>query len=90
MDTVHARPRRPALRKPTWTGQDFGSKKPSEVFREHSLACFIADPTSLKLHQEIGEDILAFETDYPHSDSLWPDAPEACWPSARVRAVPTS
>ncbi len=60
-----------------WTGQDFGSKKPSEVFREHSLACFIADPTSLKLHEEIGEDILAFETDYPHSDSLWPDAPEA-------------
>ena len=60
-----------------WTGQDFGSKLPSEVFREHSLACFIADPTSLKLHQEIGEDIIAFETDYPHSDSLWPDAPEA-------------
>jgi hypothetical protein len=47
------------------------------VFREHSLACFIADPTSLKLHDEIGVDIIAFETDYPHSDSLWPDAPEA-------------
>lgn len=60
-----------------WTGQDFGSKLPSEVFREHSLACFIADPTSLKLHEEIGMDIIAFETDYPHSDSLWPDAPEA-------------
>jgi predicted TIM-barrel fold metal-dependent hydrolase len=60
-----------------WTGQDFGSKMPSEVFREHSLACFIADPTSLKLHQEIGIDIIAFETDYPHSDCLWPDAPEA-------------
>ena len=22
------------------------------------------------------DDIIAFETDYPHSDSLWPDAPE--------------
>ncbi len=60
-----------------WTGQDFGDKLPSEVFREHALACFIHDPTSLKLHDEIGIDIIAFETDYPHSDSLWPDAPEA-------------
>jgi predicted TIM-barrel fold metal-dependent hydrolase len=60
-----------------WTGQDFGAKLPSEVFREHSLACFIADPTSLKLHEEIGVEIIAFESDYPHSDSLWPDAPEA-------------
>jgi predicted TIM-barrel fold metal-dependent hydrolase len=59
-----------------WLGQDFGGRMPSDVFREHSLACFISDPTSLKLYQEIGIDIIAFETDYPHSDSLWPDAPE--------------
>ena len=32
-----------------WTGQDFGAKTPSEVFREHALACFIYDPTALKL-----------------------------------------
>jgi hypothetical protein len=49
---------------------------PSDVFREHALACFISDPTSLKLYREIGVDLIAFETDYPHSDSLWPDAPE--------------
>jgi predicted TIM-barrel fold metal-dependent hydrolase len=59
-----------------WTGQDFGGKMPSDVFREHALACFISDPTSLKLYKEIGVDLIAFETDYPHSDSLWPDAPE--------------
>jgi predicted TIM-barrel fold metal-dependent hydrolase len=59
-----------------WTGQDFGDKLPSDVFREHALACFIADPMSLKLAHEIGIDILAFESDYPHSDGLWPDAPE--------------
>jgi predicted TIM-barrel fold metal-dependent hydrolase len=59
-----------------WTGQDFGNKMPSEVFREHALACFIHDPTALKLYDDIGIDIIAFETDYPHSDSLWPDAPE--------------
>ncbi|HEY6532493.1 MAG TPA: amidohydrolase family protein [Acidimicrobiales bacterium] len=59
-----------------WLGQDFGDKMPSDVFREHSLACFISDPTTLKLYKDIGIDIIAFETDYPHSDSLWPDAPE--------------
>jgi predicted TIM-barrel fold metal-dependent hydrolase len=59
-----------------WTGQDFGAKLPSDVFREHALACFIYDPTALKLHEDIGIDLIAFETDYPHSDSLWPDAPE--------------
>jgi predicted TIM-barrel fold metal-dependent hydrolase len=59
-----------------WTRQDFGGKLPSEVFRDHSLVCYITDPTSLKLRQEIGIDIIAFEVDYPHSDCLWPDAPE--------------
>ena len=59
-----------------WTRQDFGGKLPSEVFREHSLVCYITDPTSLKLRREIGIDMIAFEVDYPHSDCLWPDAPE--------------
>jgi predicted TIM-barrel fold metal-dependent hydrolase len=59
-----------------WTKQDFGDKVPSQVFREHALACFISDPTTLKLAHDIGIDILAFESDYPHSDGLWPDAPE--------------
>jgi predicted TIM-barrel fold metal-dependent hydrolase len=59
-----------------WTGQDFGTKTPSQVFREHALACFIYDPTALKLYEDIGIDIIAFECDYPHSDSLWPDAPD--------------
>ena len=27
-----------------WTGQDFGDRLPSDVFREHFLTCFIADP----------------------------------------------
>jgi predicted TIM-barrel fold metal-dependent hydrolase len=59
-----------------WTRQDFGGQLPSELFRDHVLACFISDPTSLKLYREIGVDLLAFEVDYPHSDSVWPNAPE--------------
>src|SRR5256885_14201588 len=27
-----------------WTRQDFGNKLPSDVWREHALACFIWDP----------------------------------------------
>jgi predicted TIM-barrel fold metal-dependent hydrolase len=59
-----------------WLRRDFGGRLPSDVFREHSLACYVTDPTSLKLRREIGIDNIAWECDYPHSDSFWPDAPE--------------
>jgi len=59
-----------------WTGQDFGKKLPSEVFREHFLTCFISDPVGLSLRHLIGMDNIAWECDYPHSDSSWPTAPE--------------
>ncbi len=59
-----------------WTGQDFGSRLPSEVFRDHFLTCFIADPVGIKLRDMIGIDNIAWECDYPHSDSSWPSAPE--------------
>ncbi len=59
-----------------WTGQDFGSKVPSEVFLEHFMTCFIADPIGLQLRNEIGVDNICWEMDYPHSDSSWPEAPE--------------
>ncbi|MGV9633116.1 amidohydrolase family protein [Nocardia rhamnosiphila] len=60
----------------TWTMQDFGGKLPSEVFREHFLTCFISDPIGVRLRHEIGIDNIAWEMDYPHSDSMWPGAPE--------------
>ncbi len=59
-----------------WTGQDFGERLPSEVFRERFLTCFIADPVGLRLRDLIGIDNIAWECDYPHSDSSWPNAPE--------------
>jgi predicted TIM-barrel fold metal-dependent hydrolase len=59
-----------------WLGHDFGGKLPSEIFREHSLACYISDPSALKVRDDIGIDIIAWECDYPHSDSVWPGAPE--------------
>jgi predicted TIM-barrel fold metal-dependent hydrolase len=59
-----------------WTGQDFDGRTPSEIFREHVLTCFIADPIGLRLRDEIGIDNICWEQDYPHSDSSWPRAPE--------------
>lgn len=60
----------------TWTLQDFGGKLPSEIFREHFLTCFITDKLGVRLRHDIGIDNICWEGDYPHSDSLWPDAPE--------------
>ena len=59
-----------------WTGQDFGSKLPSEIFREHFLTCFIDDPVGVQLRDRIGIDNVCWELDYPHADSAWPNAPE--------------
>jgi predicted TIM-barrel fold metal-dependent hydrolase len=59
-----------------WTQQDFGGRLPSEVFREHFLTCFISDPVGVGLREKIGIDNICWEADYPHSDSMWPEAPE--------------
>jgi predicted TIM-barrel fold metal-dependent hydrolase len=59
-----------------WLSHDFGGRLPSDIFREHSLACYVTDPTALHVRQHIGIDNIAWECDYPHSDSIWPDAPE--------------
>ena len=58
---------------------DFGGKLPSEVFREHFLACYITDPSGLLLRDRIGLDIIAWECDYPHTDTTWPESPEFAW-----------
>ena len=60
----------------TWTHQDFGDKLPSQVFREHFMTCFISDPVGVKNRHAIGVDNICWEMDYPHSDSMWPGAPE--------------
>lgn len=63
----------------TWTHQDFGGKLPSEVFREHFMTCFISDPVGVANRHLIGIDNICWEMDYPHSDSMWPGAPEELW-----------
>jgi predicted TIM-barrel fold metal-dependent hydrolase len=63
-----------------WIDNSFGDGKlPSDVFREHFLACYITDPSGLKLRHEIGIDVIAWECDYPHTDTTWPESPEFAW-----------
>ena len=59
-----------------WTHQDFGARKPSDVFRDHVLTCFIDDAVGVALRREIGIHNITWECDYPHSDSTWPESPE--------------
>jgi predicted TIM-barrel fold metal-dependent hydrolase len=49
-------------------------RRPSEVVRQHIYSCFIDDPVGIGLRHNIGIDRLLWESDYPHSDSLWPDS----------------
>ncbi len=65
-----------------WTNSRFpGALKPSDTFKRHFLNCFIDDAFGLQNVQFIGEDNIAYECDYPHSDTLWPEVPEHLWPT---------
>jgi len=67
-----------------WTHHTFpNGKKPSDVFREHIITCFIDDKAGLELRDQIGIDNITWECDYPHSDSTWPTAPERLWESVK-------
>jgi predicted TIM-barrel fold metal-dependent hydrolase len=66
-----------------WTHSRFKDMLPSDIFKRHFLNCFIEDKFGLKNIDEIGEDMIAYECDYPHSDCLWPEVPERLWPTVQ-------
>ncbi len=49
---------------------------PSETFREHIFGCFIDDIHGADCIDSIGIDNIMIETDYPHTDSSWPNSIE--------------
>jgi predicted TIM-barrel fold metal-dependent hydrolase len=59
-----------------WTGLEFGGRMPSEIFKEHVLCCFIEDAAGVTARSLMNIDMLAWECDYPHSDTTWPRSPE--------------
>ena len=50
---------------------------PTELFRDQILCCFINDAVGVQLLDRFNVDNLCWESDYPHSDSTWPNAPES-------------
>ncbi len=71
-----------------WTHQDFGGKRPSDVWREHIISCFIEDPVGVRNRHAVGIDTITWECDYPHSDTTWPESPEKLW--AQIEAADCS
>ncbi len=64
-----------------WTRHRFpDGSGPAEVFRQRVLCCFINDRIGIKLIDEFNIDNVCWESDYPHSDSMWPRAPETLEP----------
>ncbi|MFW6093313.1 MAG: amidohydrolase family protein [Pseudomonadota bacterium] len=73
-----------------WTHTDFRGKKPSDVFREHFITCFIDDRFGVKNRHDVGTDIICYECDYPHSDTVWPNTPEYLMKGFADAGVPDS
>ncbi len=64
-----------------WTYSDFGKERPSDVFKRHVICCFIDDQFGVKNLDYMNVDMVAYECDYPHSDTVWPNVPEYLWAS---------
>jgi predicted TIM-barrel fold metal-dependent hydrolase len=57
-----------------WAGvKDIVPEPPSFYFHRQVYGCFFRDQHGVNSLSDIGVDRVTFETDYPHTDSTWPD-----------------
>lgn len=57
--------------------EELDGKRPSEVFKEHVFGCFFEDYSGVREMRHLGLlDNIVMETDYPHSDTTWPNTIE--------------
>jgi predicted TIM-barrel fold metal-dependent hydrolase len=60
-----------------WGGvRDLVPEPPSTYYYRQIYGCFFRDNHGLASLDEVGVDNITFETDYPHTDSTWPDTLE--------------
>jgi predicted TIM-barrel fold metal-dependent hydrolase len=60
-----------------WTMHTFPNDgSPKDIFLEHMLCCFISEDVGIELIDRFNIDNVCWESDYPHSDCDWPNAPE--------------
>jgi predicted TIM-barrel fold metal-dependent hydrolase len=57
-----------------WSGIGSIPAPPSQYFRTNMYVTFFSDEFGLRNLDAIGPDNVLAETDYPHSDSTWPDS----------------
>lgn len=62
-----------------WTNSNFGGQMPSDIFNKHFITCFIEDKFGLQNLSFMNQDMVTWESDYPHSDCTWPHSPEVAW-----------
>ncbi len=57
-----------------WNGvADLLPEPPSSYFFRNVFACFFRDDVGVEMIERVGPDNITFETDYPHTDTTWPD-----------------
>jgi predicted TIM-barrel fold metal-dependent hydrolase len=57
-----------------WVGvKDIVPEPPSTYYYRQVFGCFFKDRHGLESLDRVGVDNITFETDYPHTDSTWPD-----------------
>jgi hypothetical protein len=56
-----------------WAGPDGRLPEPPSSYMRQIWACFYDDLHGLTSRDVVGVDRIAFETDYPHQDSTWPN-----------------
>ena len=60
-----------------WGGvKDLVPEPPSTYYYRQVYGCFFRDRHGLESLDRVGVDNITFETDYPHTDSTWPDTKE--------------
>jgi predicted TIM-barrel fold metal-dependent hydrolase len=58
-----------------WAGvRDIVPEPPSTYYRRQIYGCFFRDRHGIESLDAVGADRVTFETDYPHTDSTWPDS----------------
>jgi predicted TIM-barrel fold metal-dependent hydrolase len=62
-----------------WMRHNWHGKRPTDIYREHFISCFIQDEAGIAARDRIGVDTITFENDYPHADITWPNTPEQLW-----------
>ena len=56
--------------------KDVLAEKPSTYYYDRVFGCFTSDYHGMKNLEAVGVNQVCFETDYPHTDTSWPDTKE--------------